>query len=85
MYQEAILMTENNLDLIADSLNEMYTTEHLLEDYGYMLKYHENVILCIDVRGDFRSVSYVVTKSSFDANAIAEGLNEETFTKVTQI
>jgi hypothetical protein len=86
MLQQAIIFTENNAALIADTLVDYTTPEALLDDYGYMLLPGTTNVLVRSVFEDGTAVvSHVVRKSMFFANAYpAELLNDKTFVRVVQ-
>jgi hypothetical protein len=84
--QLAIIFTKNNADLIAASLSD-YTAQELLDEYDYMLKEFNNLVLVRSDFGDGASVlSHVVTTSMFYANAEPlTMLTDYHFTEVVQL
>ena len=85
MHQDAILFTRINAAMIAETLTN-YTTQDLLEDYGYELEAHHVVVLARDVQdGGFVSVSYIVTPEMFETNNPGIKLSTEHFTFVRNV
>ncbi len=84
-HQEAIKLTKDNVSVAAERLID-YTAQDLLDEYNYMLTQFPYVVLGIDVMDDVAMLSYVVTQSSFDANArTINELNDQTYETVVQL
>lgn len=84
MIQEAILLTENNIDWIAQTVD--YTIEDIHFECDNMLKSGMNPVLCRTVRDGRGYVEYIVSLSMFNANAKTVGpLNTITYNTVVQL
>lgn len=84
MIQEAIQLTENNIDWIAQTLSD-YTADDIRSECEYMLKSSIVPVLVTTVRDDRRYVEHIVSLSMFFSNATADQLNTITYVTVTQL
>ena len=86
MLNQAIIFTQNNASLIADSLIDYTTAQDLLDAYDSMFANNTKLVLARDVLSDGQSVvSYVVTESMFRANNPDIQLSHLHFTTVYKI
>lgn len=85
MLQRAILLNKNNAAAIVETLDEYDSVEDFIEDYKYMLNLHGTVVLVKDtISTGFSSVSYVVTRSTFEANNGPVPLSTTSFTTLSR-
>jgi len=86
MNQHAIVVTENNLEAIAD-LVDYLTVEDILEDCGHMLNMNIAPVLVVRILPTLETIlDHIVPELMFYANARTTApLNDMTFVKVVQL
>lgn len=86
MIQEAILVTENNIPAIADSVVD-YTAEDIQEEIGYMLRSSIKPVFVRNVHSSgVATTSHIVSVSMFYSNVTTTSeLNDQTYVQVVQL
>ena len=79
MHKQAIIVTKDNLSIIADSLVD-YSAEDILAETIAPLNQGKTVVLVKHIIGDVAVVSHIVFESMFYANMkTLAPLNDQTF------